>query len=297
MAAPSAPLPIERPVDVSIILESAGEEPREAVRYVLGAGARWKARTSVRTETSVEMEGEPAVTSAVPEAVLDLGYAHVGAEDDFTHLRRSISAVNFEPSPSMGKDDQAALAAFAEGMKGVTLVYGFSKQGTAGTPRSEGRGESEAPLAGLLDGLRAAVGQLGVPLPTEPIGRGAQWKVVGEVVVAGMKVDQESRFTLAELTPGKLRVTSTVTQTGHPGEVALPGAPPGVAASLLQLTGRGTGEHTVDPTSPVVLGSLVTETEVLVSIPMDEGHRKVKSKNRVQVTTTLPEAGAGDRSD
>jgi hypothetical protein len=103
----------------------------------------------------------------------------------------------------------------------------------------------------VASGLRQTLTQLSPPLPAEPIGVGAKWKVKRAVEQNGVPAVEEDSYELIARMGDQLRIKLVMTQTATPQEVHAANVPPGTKVRLDALESSGNGEILLDLGKPM----------------------------------------------
>jgi len=117
-----------------------------------------------------------------------------------------------------------------------------------------------------------------VPLPDEPIGKGAKWRVSIVLRQGAAVVKQIAEYTLVEARADRWIIDEDVRRIGEDQLVSAPGLPQGAIAELIALFRENSGRVEVSPTSPwPIAGSLTTElrVHVKVGVPNEGVHEDI----------------------
>jgi hypothetical protein len=102
-----------------------------------------------------------------------------------------------------------------------------------------------------------------VPLPDEPIGKGARWRVVTVLRAGAAVVKQTAEYTLVEARPDRWIVDADVRRIGEEQRVDAAGLPPGSIVELIALFREHKGRVELSPSVPwPVAGTMSTEMRV-----------------------------------
>lgn len=99
---------------------------------------------------------------------------------------------------------------------------------------------------------------IAVPLPAEPIGAGARWKVVTLLRTGGAVLKQTATYRLVEATADRWTIAVELERLGEHQDIVVPGLPAGSQAELLALRRVVTGTLTVGPDGPLPVGGELT---------------------------------------
>ena len=97
-----------------------------------------------------------------------------------------------------------------------------------------------------------------VPLPEQPVGVGARWKVVTLLRSGGATMTQTAIYRLAAVARDRWTIEVDLTRLGRPQAITLPGLPAGTSAELIALVRKVQGTVVVSPASPLPLEGELT---------------------------------------
>ena len=121
------------------------------------------------------------------------------------------------------------------GMKGTTVL----------SPSGETKSVSFTPPPGASPDMSKqfdkSMEYAGVPLPTEPVSKGAKWQVTQLVEEQGMKLTQITTYELQELNGNLATLAMTIEQKADAQQLSPAGLPPGATAELVSFNSSGSG--------------------------------------------------------
>ena len=213
-----------------------GKEPTERRSYDPEVGA--SATVSMRNEFSIVQSingGE--TTNLATEIDTEITVVPVAVDESGIIVEETygISTVSANDPTA-----QAVIESLSAQLDGATRLLLMSPQGGM---LAQSGGELPPGLLDLTEGLSGAT----VPLPTEPIGVGAEWEAVARVEVAGTTFIQTTTVRLTGIDGSLLTLEMDVVQKLGPEGLVLPG----VETVEADLTTSGTGKAVLDLTAPV----------------------------------------------
>jgi hypothetical protein len=165
---------------------------------------------------------------------------------------------------------------------------GFVKSMTFDTP------PGMSPMAKQqIESMRNSMHQMVSPLPEEPVGAGAQWKVDQRIVSGGMILQQTTTMTVKSMSGDNLELAAELSQTADPQDVSLPGVPPGTVAHLNSFTGKGEGTMRINLRSPTAPQADITSTSD-VAMTITAGGQTNDMTQHLELTMTWQEAKASE---
>lgn len=160
----------------------------------------------------------------------------------------------------------------------------------AGTRSARARDE-------LAQRLLAAI----VPLPVEPVGTGASWRVATVLRQGPAYAKQTATYTLVSRTADRWKLRIKLQRVGEAQRVADPSLPSGTIADLVALFRLLEGDVEVDPTYPLIAaGSLTVESRLHVRLqtpqqPLTE--QILEDTGKVTFSLCRPTSSPGARGD
>ena len=248
------------PHEESFRLLDAGRGDRSQLRYALAAGtAAYTARTNLTTRHLDDGQFTPP--TALPP-IRD-GFAITTAADHPDHL--ALHALAGEAAQATA-DTAAYLAPWRTRLEGHDAAVAFDERGRISAIRFDddpGGARSEPSRDELAQRLLAAI----VPLPEEPVGAGASWRVVTILRQGPAYAKQTATYTLTSRTAAAWKLHVKLQRIGQEQHLADPSLPPGTSADLLALFRALEGDVAVDPAHPLITGgSLAVESRMHVRL-------------------------------
>jgi hypothetical protein len=236
--APTA-VPASTATDVTLL--DAGSAPRRVLRYAFTKGASESVSMRQQLGLAMEMNGMALPAQSIPATLMTLKIdvtdvtADGTADVAITIERVDLDTVNTEPM--MVAQMRPALASLG----GVTMNYRMTPSGQVSSLALAANAPPQLQAAQALGSTE----QLSVALPTEPVGVGARWTASRAVEQNGLTIRQDMEYTVRSLAADSVVLDLVLVQSAKDQAINLPGLPPGGAATLRSLDGRGA--------SPVVI--------------------------------------------
>ena len=255
---------LELPHQESFRLLDAGHGARAALRYALAAGtAAFTARTVL---LSRHLEGGQPFSAPVALPAIRDGFAITTAADHPDRL--ALHALTGEAAATT-TDADAYLAAWRATLEGRHLAVTVDDRGGFTAIRFDDDptgARSEQARDELVARLLTTI----VPLPAEPVGAGASWRVVTILRQGPAFARQTATYTLTSRTTGGAaawRLHVKLQRIGREQRLADPALPRGTTADLLALFRSFEGDVEVDPRHPLITsGSLAIESRMHVRL-------------------------------
>ena len=247
VAPPADPLP-----EVTLVKKGAGKV--KPLRYKHKPGL--KGSLSLAMDMGMNMAGNQV---ELPTMVMNMDFVFDKQIDTewirYTWTLRSVDVVARKgASEKMVAPLKTKLAAMA-GTQGTAEInrQGFSRNGTVKIP------EGVAPdVAQMMSQMTDSVEQMAAPLPKEPVGRGAIWKVETEMTKQGMHLTQVATYKLKKFTADGFVANVSIKQTAPTQKMSTPGNP-----TLKSLSSKGQGRVTTN------LKSLTVSSDLKMNMAME----------------------------
>jgi len=272
-AAPAEPVPLaskriimldeptlDLPKQESFTLLGPGTGKRAVLRYTLAAG-----RTAVIAQTTLSeshLSGSGFTRPAALPAIRD-GFAVTTSAAQRGQLAlRALAAEVAAPSP----DADAYLASWRTLLQDRRITVAVDDRGMF-TTIAFTDDPAAARNAQARDELAQRLASTLVPLPAEPIGAGARWKVVTILRQGRTYAKQTAIYTLVSTTAAGWKLHVKLQRVGEQQFINDPSLPSGMTAELLAMFRQLEGDVEVDPQHPLITGgSLAIESRMHVKL-------------------------------
>ncbi len=231
----------------TVRLVEPGAEPRAPLAYALAKGARVPLGMSLDMTMGVKNADRAVQPTAIPRLALtlDMTTGDVDAKGD-AHVDAKLTRVAVEPSGAAQAAMADALRPAMDGLKGFALSYRVSASGRVHDLVAKAPADAPRASAQILGGVSQSFEAMVAPLPSEPVGVGARWRVVSRVSAAGPDLLQLATYTLTAREGGKAVLDVTLTQVAASERVQTPGLPDGVTARVRRFRSSGRGVTRLD---------------------------------------------------
>jgi hypothetical protein len=231
---------------VEIELIEPGAEPRSEIRFSPQPGAKQSSVMIMKMKQTMTMAGNkmPAQNIPTQRIVMEIEVNDVSPVGDITYAYE-YTDFDVVDDPNQPSPLAPTLRATLKPMIGTTgsgiiTNRGFSKMNQVNVPDGVA-----APIKQMLDGMQESLNQLSLPLPAEPVGLGAKWRVIQNLNINGMNLTQTYINEITRVDREGFDYRVTVSQEAKPQEVKNPMFPPGTTIMLDSLTSDGQGTSTV----------------------------------------------------
>jgi hypothetical protein len=173
----------------------------------------------------------------------------------------------------------ASWRALLQGRRATVAVDARGQLGKIAFTDDPGNQRSEPSREQLAERLLVTI----VPVPAEPVGIGASWKVVTVLRQGPASVKQTATYTLSARTPDRWTIHIKLQRLGQDQAVVDPSLPKGSTVDLVALFRTLEGTVEIDPKRPLIAkGSLTIESRV---------HAKITVPDRPAVEQILEDTG------
>lgn len=250
-----------------VTVTNAGSEPLKVMEASPNVGDEAALDLRMTTDTSVRVDGQDAPSQPAAPMTLGIVFAVEEVTDDEIALAFSYDSVEVEgDDPSMQE----------------TLDSITSMSGTIRTTRTGAFVDGEidtdgldASLAPMADQLEQQMADMTVPLPTEPVGQGAEWETVGSVESGGITFCNTATYQLAEFDGDNYRLDTDLTQEALTGSFEEQGATIEVVSGSGSASGQSSGSLSF-PMAVSGSSAATTQLEMKVKQGDDETDQDVE---------------------
>ncbi len=254
------------PVKVELI--DAGTAPLQTIRYTPRVGETQTAVMTISIDMSMSIAGNAMPTQVIPaqKVTFDTTVEDVNADGDikFSFIYTGAEVVDDPKKPSPMAPMLEEMVKSLVGATGSATVTNRGITKSAGFNIPEGMAPQ---MKQMLDGMKESMNRISSPVPSEPIGKGAKWKVTQNLAANGMTLVQTSTHEITSFDTAGFTMKIDVTQAADPQEIKNPGLPAGTTLSLVSLDTNGEGTSQVETASLIpVQSSLTISTKSTIDV-------------------------------
>ncbi|HEU4732475.1 MAG TPA: hypothetical protein VFT22_31485, partial [Kofleriaceae bacterium] len=241
---------LELPKQESFRLIDPGKRPRAPLRYALAPGATAVVATTTLASRHLEAG---AFTAPVQLPAIRDGFAVTVPEPPGGAAAPVALAGLPGTAARPSRDADAYLAAWRTLLEGRRAALAFDERGgfTAQAFDEPAGGASRTPARDELVGRLLS---MTVPVPVEPVGIGARWRVVTILRQHLAVAKQTATYTLIARGPAGWKLHVALQRVGEQQPIADPALPAGTSAELIALFRALEGDVEVDPGLPLIAG-------------------------------------------
>jgi hypothetical protein len=190
----------------------------------------------------------------------------------YTYLLERMEAIAGPDTPPEVVEAMQAELKKVEGLGGTAVV---SPRGALLDVSFPVPPDADPELRKEIEMMPQQMRMLACPLPEQPLGRGARWKVTTPAYVRGFTVTQITVFKLIDIEGPRARFAVEVTQRAREQAVELPNLPPGARARLKSLDSSGDGTGELDLERPVVSMDMRLKARTVTTVSFGSQSRDV----------------------
>lgn len=234
-----------------------GQSPREPIRRAFTVGQTASFSLTVASELHRKVNDLELPTRPMPQTTMTLRSEVLRVHDDgsasvrFTITNASISE---EQSAAVHDDLARTYRQDLNALQGTEITYTVSPQGQLNDPGVILKGNE--PLTStanqLLEQFKRALEQIVIPLPNEPVGPGARWRVSTPIDLAGIKAIRMIEYQLIERHEGdRLELGFIISVNADRQVMRDSNIPAGAELLLTNMAGTGDGVGLLELNAPV----------------------------------------------
>lgn len=240
------------PPPTDLVMEKLGTAPLRAIRYAVAKGTHTRLELATDWKVTAGEIGNVMPTIVTTFAV---DCEDVAADGSMKLRAKVIDATARERADSAVAP--ASLATVLEPLEGSTIELTLAPDGRVSpavfdAAAGSASGAGSAALTEQLQALAASFQQLAMPLPTAPIGVGAEWRTSRKIEQNGMHLTSVTTLDVTSL--AATTVGFTLSSEIHGADQTLTQA--GVTVELSDVAGTATGKGTIDLAKGVTTGEL-----------------------------------------
>jgi len=251
------PRPGEQARSLRITLVDPGESPRTPLRRSFEVGQTGAFSLEMVSELHQKANDLDLPLQRMPMTRIELHSKVMQVHEDASASVRFTIADTEIDEPSLEGLDPALAAAAKRDMaaiKGAEITYSVSSRGVLSNPGVILRGGAELTSSAQqqLQQFQRALEQIVIPLPEDPVGIGARWRVSTPIDLGGIDATRSIEYQLIERhEAGRLELAFTITVAAHEQRITNTNIPAGSELHLTELAGTGDGVGLLEPNAAV----------------------------------------------
>jgi hypothetical protein len=207
----------------AVELLDAGKAPRKALRTTFEAGAKQLLRVETDSKLST-LYGPMISTKAVmPSLVYELETEAKKASDEGAQFDFRVTKVTAKSRKGVKPAQVEAAKKVAASLKGVTGSFSINARGMVEELAIDAPSDASLLASDMIDQIKQAIRLSSLPLPEEPVGKGAKWTATQVIEQRTARIRHTSTFELTGVKGERVRATSTHTAETPKQKLKLPG--------------------------------------------------------------------------
>jgi len=268
----SAPaVDLDAPPTVELL--DAGKAPHKTLRTTFEAGAKQSLRVESNW-TVTSLYGPLISTSAVmPSLVYELETKAKETRDEGAQFDFRVIKVTAKSRKGVKPAQVEAAKKAAGSLKGVTGSFSINARGIVEQFAIDAPSGASLLANDMTDQIMQAIRLSSLPLPEEPVGKGAKWTATQVIEQRTAKISHTSTFELVGVKGERVRATSTHAAETPEQRLELPGSRPGASFTLneLDFSGESKGAWRLNELGPPSASEhTVTVFKMLAKAPKKE---------------------------
>lgn len=230
-------------------LLDAGAEPRQPLRLKPTIGKKQQIAMTMKQDIALSLPGKPAQKVTTPAIVMTMETTVKQVEPN-GDIQSAFRYVDFDVNASSSTPPQMveAMRSQLRKMNGLSGTIVTDARGQTKSMQFDSLDKLDPALKQTLQQTSQSLSQISTPLPEEPIGIGAKWRVNQAPTVNGIHLNQTGTFELASLTNDIANLNVALEQQANQQTIQFPGAA-GKSILLKSLTAKGSGTSQLNLTN------------------------------------------------
>ena len=217
-----APFALDTPPAVELL--DAGKAPHKVLRTTFEAGAKQSLRVESNWTLS-SLYGPLISTSAVmPSLVYELETEAKETSDEGAQFDFRVTKVTAKSRKEVKPAQLKAAKKAAGSLKGATGSFSINARGIVEQFAIDAPSDASLLARDMIDQIKQAIRLSSLPLPEEPVGKGAKWTATQVIEQRSAKISHTSTFELVGVKGERVRATSTHAAETPKQTLKLPGS-------------------------------------------------------------------------
>ena len=255
---------------VEVELLDPGADPRRELRLSPEPGDRGAVDMRMTMDIDLALDGQPAPGVEIPPMLMGFELVVDEVSADAVTMSYTYDRVGLD-GPDPGGMEQAL-----KGIEGLSGSATTTRRGAYLDGRIDVPSGADPAMAQMLTQFDQQMASLTVPMPEEPVGVGARWRVTTGLELNGVRVEQTATYTLQSFEGDDFTVDVEMEQRFVPGTIQSPGA----SVEILEGTGTGRGSMTGSLRFPMAMQGDVQMSSSMVSRISAEGQQQTMEQDQ-----------------
>ncbi len=228
-------------------VEDAGKAPRALLRYDVRSGSAEEMKLVTTLKTDQE-QGDNHTRTTLPPTEFRTTIGVDAADKDAVSFTLTFERIRTIEAPGLERGSRRSLQRAWRNLNGMRVDMAVTSAGhltraKLTLPAGKNMPESlREPMQGLFETLRG----LQVPLPAEPVGKGARWVIEDQTSQGGVKLKRRTTWTLKRRRGQAVELAFEAVETAPPQAFELENMPAGMTAKLAGVSSTAKGTLKLD---------------------------------------------------
>jgi hypothetical protein len=273
----------------NVQLISQGAEPRQKLRFTPPANAKQTVQMTMKMNMAMSVAGQTQPTFNSPPIKMTM-QTEVTKVDDNGDIHANFSYTDADIVAQGGDMPPQALEAMRAQLKKLVGLRGsmvVDNQGNTKDVNLDLPEELEPNSKQMVQQTVNSLKQISSPVPTEPVGVGATWKVPNKVTLNGMTLNQVATYELVGLKDNVATLQVSMEQQAEGQKLNPPGLPPGASIDLKSMNSQGQGkiEMAMNKIMPIDSNiSMTSNMEMMVKDPNNQQQTTMGMKSTTEIS-------------
>lgn len=266
-----AEVDVESPPTVELV--DAGAEPRQPLGFVFPPGAKQSLTVKSAWKISTIYGPMLSVESIMPSITYELETEVKESTPERAQFALEVKKVSVEGGEKVQPAQLEAVKKSVSSIQGAKGAFSINRRGMVEEFELDAPSDDSLIVHDMVDQLEQAVRAYSVPLPEEPVGKGATWTASQVIEQRTAKIRQTTTFTLADAQGKKVEATSKHEAAAPTQNIKMPGSRSGASFKLdgVEFSGSGKGTWQLDRLGPT---SAIDETLTVFQMTAREPRRE-----------------------
>lgn len=248
---------VEIPESTTVTVVKQGEGERALLRYRFTKGSIFQTRSSMKMAMEIKIGGLSDGPVDMPTSITDETSRITDVlEDGTAKVESEITRVSVQNDGKLPAAARGEYRRLMQTMVGLKISYRIDPLGEISEVVIRAPEGLDPAIAQTVDLMRQTVEAGAIRLPKEPVAVGSVWSEVMPVESNGLKIRQETRYTLRSRDRGRLSLDVVVQQQAPRQTVRLMG----LDITYTKLASQGRGSIQTDLVGPQSSTRMETST-------------------------------------
>ena len=257
-----------------------GAEPRSLLRYKFQTSQIEKMVMEMTIAMAIDVVGgsKPARSTPTARMIMKVDHMEVSPEGDL-HYDFRLDKVKIVPGRDSDPDLVDHMREVTGAMRGLSGSGVVTARGIITDAHAKRIPGLDAQAIQFLETVKRSMDQVPTPLPEEPVGDGARWRVTMPLDASEVDITQTATYTVSGIQGEKVKLDVVIEQTAPRQEMRRPGGPGGLKLFLESLRASGVGDAEVDLTKLVP----TSNSDLRIETVKSDGSRTARTTARVRI--------------